>query len=66
VKVTESIGRSGLQGECGPKLNPEKSADEWLSDSHAPWKKLSNEKPPGKTMAYDEIMKQMLSGELPL
>ena len=31
-----------------------------------PWRKLNNEKPPGKTMPYDEIMKQMLSGELPL
>ena len=65
-EVMERIGRSGLQGDCGPKLNPEKPAAEWLSDSHAPWKKLANEKPPGKTMPYDEIMKQMLSGELPL
>jgi glycerol transport system substrate-binding protein len=65
-EVMERIGRSGLQGECGPKLNPEKPAAEWLSDAHAPWKKLANEKPPGKTMPYDEIMKQMLSGELPL
>jgi hypothetical protein len=28
--------------------------------------KLANEKPQGKTMPYDRIMKEMLNGKLPL
>jgi len=62
----ERIGRSGLQGECGPKLNPEKDPKEWLGKGGAPWAKLPNEKVPGKTMPYEKIMKDMLDGKLPL
>lgn len=65
-KVMARIQRSGLQGKCGPKLNPEKSAEYWLNQPGAPWPKLANEKPQGKTMPYDQIMKTMLEGKLPL
>ena len=43
---------------CGPRLNEEKNPSEWLSDEHAPWKKLENEKPQGETIAYDELIKR--------
>jgi glycerol transport system substrate-binding protein len=43
---------------CGPRLNPESDPSQWLSDDHAPWKKLANEKPPGETIAYDELIKR--------
>ncbi|MGH8738733.1 MAG: extracellular solute-binding protein, partial [Burkholderiales bacterium] len=65
-EVMERIGKSGLQGECGPKLNPKSDPAKWLSDKHAPWKKLANEKPKGVTMPYKKIMQEMLKGQLPL
>jgi glycerol transport system substrate-binding protein len=65
-QVMERIGRSGLQGKCGPKLNAEKDPSYWYEQPGAPWPRLGNEKPPGKTMPHDEIMKAMLAGELPL
>ena len=64
--VMDRIGRSGLQGECGPKLNPERDPQYWMSKGSAPWPKLANEKVPGKTMPYKKIMQDMLDGKLPL
>jgi glycerol transport system substrate-binding protein len=43
---------------CGPRLNEPKDASAWLSTEHAPWAKLDNEKPPGETIAYDELIKR--------
>ena len=43
---------------CGPRLNEQKDASAWLSKDHAPWAKLDNEKPPGETIAYDELIKR--------
>jgi len=65
-RMMERIGRSGLQGKCGPKLNPKRDPQYWYNQPGAPWPKLANEKPQGKTMPYDEIMKEMLAGKLPL
>ncbi|HKJ94788.1 MAG TPA: ABC transporter substrate-binding protein [Gammaproteobacteria bacterium] len=65
-QVMERIGRSGLQGECGPKLNPKKDPQYWYDKEGAPKPKLDNEKPQGRTMPYDEVMKKMKEGELPL
>jgi glycerol transport system substrate-binding protein len=65
-RIMERIGRSGLQGKCGPKLNPERDPQYWYNHPGAPWPKLKNEKPQGKTMPYDQIMKEMLDGKLPL
>ncbi len=65
-EVMDRIGRSGLQGECGPKLNPERDPQYWMSKGSAPWPKLANEKVPGKTMPYKKIMQDMLDGKLPL
>ena len=44
--------------DCGPRLNKPKDPKEWLSKDHAPWAKLDNEKPPGETIAYDELIKR--------
>ena len=43
---------------CGPRLNPKSDPSKWLSNDHAPWAKLDNEKPPGETIAYDELIKR--------
>jgi glycerol transport system substrate-binding protein len=44
--------------DCGPRLNPESDPAKWLSNDHAPWAKLDNEKPKGETIAYDELIKR--------
>ncbi|MBK8454603.1 MAG: ABC transporter substrate-binding protein [Thiofilum sp.] len=56
-KVLERLERSGVQGDLGPKMNEPKDPNEWLSDDHAPRKKLENEKPTPETVDYDELIK---------
>ena len=45
-------------GGCGPRLNEPKDAAEWLGKPDGPKAKLENEKEPGVTIAYDELIKQ--------
>lgn len=56
-KVLERIERSGVQGDKGPKMNPEKDEAYWLDQPGAPKAKLANEKPKGQTVDYDELIK---------
>jgi glycerol transport system substrate-binding protein len=44
-------------GGCGPRLNAEKDASEWLGKGGAK-AKLDNEKPQGQTVNYDDLIKQ--------
>jgi glycerol transport system substrate-binding protein len=44
-------------GGCGPRLNDEKDAAEWLGKGGAK-SKLDNEKPKGETIAYEELIKR--------
>jgi glycerol transport system substrate-binding protein len=55
-RVLERLQRAGIQGECGPQLNPEVDAGEWLARPGAPKPRLANEKPPGVTVPYDELV----------
>ncbi len=48
---------------CGPRLNEPKDPSAWLSKDHAPWAKLDNEKPPGETIAYDELIKRWTNNQ---
>jgi glycerol transport system substrate-binding protein len=41
---------------CGPRLNPERDAEYWLSQPGSPKPKLANEKPQGITVNYDELV----------
>jgi len=43
---------------CGPRLNQPKNPSEWLGRPDGPKAKLANEKPPGKTIDYDELVKR--------
>jgi glycerol transport system substrate-binding protein len=45
-------------GGCGPRLNEEKDASEWLGKENGPAAKLDNEKEQGQTVAYEEIIKR--------
>ncbi len=62
-KIMARLERSGVQGECGPKLNPEKPEAYWLDQPGAPKPKLANEKPQGQTVDYDELIKTWSQGK---
>ncbi len=50
--------RGDVYGGCGPRLNEEREASYWLEKEGSPKAKLANEKPKGKTIAYDELIKR--------
>jgi glycerol transport system substrate-binding protein len=56
-KVMQRLERANVQGECGPKLNKKRDPSYWLNKPGAPKAKISNEKPQGKTIAYDDLLK---------
>jgi glycerol transport system substrate-binding protein len=61
-RVLERLERAGIQGECGPQLNPEEAPAVWLSRPGAPKPKLDNEKPPGQTVPYDALIQAWREG----
>ena len=62
-KVMARLERSGM-AVCPPKLNKKSSAAKWLSNDHAPWAKLANEKPQGKTIAYQTLLDAWKAGKV--
>jgi glycerol transport system substrate-binding protein len=50
--------KQNVYGGCGPRLNPEVDASQWLGKEDGPAAKLANEKEPGETIAYEEIIKR--------
>lgn len=61
-RVLERLERHDVQGECGPKLNAEEAAEVWLARPGAPKPKLTNEKPQGKTVPYDQLIEAWRAG----
>jgi glycerol transport system substrate-binding protein len=60
--VLERLQRANVQGECGPRLNPRTSAEEWFARAErdgniAPQRRLANEKPQGETVDYDTLIR---------
>ena len=60
--IMTRIQRSGVQGKLGPVMNEENTAEYWYAKAEkdgnlAPQRKLANEKPPGETIDYDELLK---------
>jgi glycerol transport system substrate-binding protein len=49
---------SKTYGGCGPRLNEEVDAAQWLGKPDGPAALLENEKPQGTTIAYDELVKR--------
>ena len=45
------------QHTCSPRLNPQRSEAYWLDKPGAPYPKLQNEKPPGRTLPYEESLR---------
>ena len=56
-RVMERLERAKVQKTCGPQLNEPRDADYWLNKPGAPKPRLSNEKPQGVTVDYDELIK---------
>jgi glycerol transport system substrate-binding protein len=50
--------KAEVYGGCGPRLNEEKDASEWLGKPDGPAAKLDNEKPQGETIAYEELIER--------
>ncbi len=63
-RVLKRLERSGVQGECGPKLNPERDEAYWLNQPGSPKAKLANEKPPGETVDYDQLIQAWREGRV--
>ncbi len=61
-RVLERLERAGIQGPCGPRLNPEEAPEAWLARPGAPKPKLDQEKPPGQTVPYDELIEAWRQG----
>ena len=56
-RVLERLERHGVLGECGPQLKEPREPAYWLDQPGAPKPRLENEKPPGETVSYDELIK---------
>ena len=57
ARMQRADEKADVYGGCGPRLNEEKPASEWLGKGGAK-AKLANEKPQGETIAYDELIKR--------
>jgi glycerol transport system substrate-binding protein len=60
--IMTRLEKSGAQGKLGPKMNEERDPEYWYAKAEkdgtlAPQRKLANEKPPGETIDYDELVK---------
>lgn len=62
-QVMARLERAGME-RCAPKLNPKGDPNKYLSDKHAPWKKLANEKPKGETIAYEQLLNAWKAGRV--
>ncbi len=56
-RVMERLERANVMPNCGPKLNEPRDPQYWLDQPGAPKPKLDNEKPQGKTVRYEELLK---------
>ncbi len=56
-RMQEADEKANIYGGCGPRLNPEKRASDWLGKGGAK-AKLANEKPKGETVVYEDIIKR--------
>jgi glycerol transport system substrate-binding protein len=45
-------------GGCGPRLNPVVDASQWIGKPNGPAAKLANEKEPGQTIVYEDLIKR--------
>jgi len=58
ARMQRADERAGTYGGCGPRLNEERDPQYWLDQPGSPKPKLANEKPQGKTLDYDQLVKR--------
>jgi len=58
ARMQRADEKAKTYGGCGPRLNEERDPSWWLSQPGAPKAKLANEKPQGKTLDYDQLVKR--------
>ena len=63
-RMLQRLERAKVQKECGPKLNPATSAEEWLKRPGSPKPKLANEKPKGETVPYAQLLEAWKAGRV--
>ncbi|WP_455373336.1 ABC transporter substrate-binding protein [Limibacillus halophilus] len=56
ARMQQADERANTYGGCGPRLNDEMAASDWLGKPNGPKAKLENEKPQGETIPYDELV----------
>ncbi len=56
-QVLARLQKSGRQTICAPRLNPIQDPGSWLTQPGSPKARLKNEKPKGKTIPYQELIK---------
>ena len=62
ARMQSADERANTYGGCGPRLNAKKDPAEWLSEPGSPKAKLTNEKPQGETVDYDQLIKRWAEG----
>ncbi len=62
--VLGELSREPRMTRCAPKLNVPKPAEQWLADDRAPRRKLSNERPRGVTIAYEQLLEAWREGRV--
>lgn len=62
ARMQKADEKAKVYGGCGPRLNEPREASYWLNKKGSPKAKLSNEKPQGETIDYDELVKRWKKG----
>ena len=57
ARMQSADEKAKIYGGCGPRLNEESDPNEWLNKPGSPKAKV-NEKPKGKTVDYEELVKR--------
>lgn len=56
-KLMTRLQRANVMSTCAPKMNEPRDPSYWLNQPGSPKPKLSNEKPKGETIPYQELLK---------
>jgi glycerol transport system substrate-binding protein len=66
TEMDEALAALEKQGmaRCTPKLNPARRPDRYLSAMGAPWKKLDEERLPGRTIPYNDLLQAWREGRV--
>jgi glycerol transport system substrate-binding protein len=62
--VLRRLERANVMEECGPRLNEERDPEYWLSQEGAPKPALEEEKEPGETVPYEDLLTAWREGRV--